>query len=91
MLQLELTIAALNPTAALRAVNIKVITAALWAQFWLWITHRNLLLLAHWEGSGYLLNGVMQMTGADPGMWTLYTSAKYARYRCRLLWRCGFT
>jgi len=23
-------------------------------------------LLAHWEGSGYLLNGV-QMTGADPG------------------------
>ena len=26
-----------------------------------------LLLLAHWAGSGHLLNGVMQMAGADPG------------------------
>jgi hypothetical protein len=28
--------------------------------------HRNLLLLAHWEGSGYLLNGVMQKDGRCP-------------------------
>lgn len=27
-----------------------------------------LLLLAHWAGSGHLLNGAMQMAGADPGM-----------------------
>ena len=30
---------------------------------WNSLTHRNLLLLAHWEGSGYLLNGGLEFWG----------------------------